>query len=477
MVKSNALYTAACMIIIVAFPVFSEPGRLAGMGDLTLLFQDDYDRLDLFDFAGVSAGFFRNDTVSSVGLRGSFLRERWQNDSLVYVSIGQAVPEQLLEYATLEAVSFYEVIPEFDLTPCEVVYTSRKTGETYDMFGQIEKPTAWGVRIGYNQMSREDMRAEETDRLRTPSVYVMFGRPLSSMFDFGMTLDAFYGAYGSADGNENISFFPFGGGVGIAYHTDRISVGVNADYHYPIFSYSGPYGDERFNGHALSPILGAVVTLQNVTWATAVDVKWVNLAGSSDGEPMGDLDIMAYSARSQVLFTPSIARFACMGQYVFNQPRYTNEGASDPWFETSYMNYAVAGGGGIDLQLFRAGVEAVYQFGQTDDHVYDDQVRSSDIGIKGGAEFNPFSGLFLRAGYLYHRFDPDLDDIIDESDNITTNTITAGVGLKISEYTRVDCAYNYKMTDYGVVPFYTDEEVTDHIVFLYLKHMLVSREY
>ena len=58
--------------------------RLAGMGDLSLIFQDDFYRLDLYDFANMSAGFIRNDSLSSYILRGSGLKESWEIDSLSY---------------------------------------------------------------------------------------------------------------------------------------------------------------------------------------------------------------------------------------------------------------------------------------------------------------------------------------------------------------------------------------------------------
>ena len=54
-------------IIIFLQVGYTSNARFMGMGNLTFLFQDDYQKLDLYDFAGISAGFLQNDDVSCFG--------------------------------------------------------------------------------------------------------------------------------------------------------------------------------------------------------------------------------------------------------------------------------------------------------------------------------------------------------------------------------------------------------------------------
>jgi len=96
------------------------------------------------------------------------------------------------------------------------------------------------------------------------------------------------------------------------------------------------------------------------------------------------------------------------------------------------------------------------------------------MSIKLGAEFGLIKDFFIRAGYNYGQFDPDLDDIIDADDCIITNTLTSGFGINFFRNTRIDLAYNYKWAKTDVDP---EEQITDHIISLYLKYALISESY
>lgn len=121
--KCNVIFISFIFVLLFNMG-YAGDVRFSGMGNLSFIFQDDFHKLDLYDFAGISAGFFSNDSISFVGLRASGLKESWEKDSLTYLAIGQAIPQRLTDYAPVEAVSFYEVIPQFNLVPCELIYVS-----------------------------------------------------------------------------------------------------------------------------------------------------------------------------------------------------------------------------------------------------------------------------------------------------------------------------------------------------------------
>lgn len=465
-----------CVSYIITLIVFSvtvgqsSQTRFAGMGALSFVFQDYFNRLDLYDFAEMPAGFFRHDSVSNVVLRGSGLRESWELDSLVYLSIGQAIPQKLIDYAPVEAVSFYDVIPQFDLVPCEIIYRSSRHESTYDYFGNPRKPQAWGVNVGYSQLQREFRDDGTSDAIRTPSFSFVYSRPLFEGFDFGLAGDGFYGAYNSPDSEEKITLMPFGGGGGISYNSAIVTVGLNGDYHYASFSYDGTLGSEKFSGHAIAPSIGSLVRFANFIWVGAFDYRWVNLAGTANGEDMGELKITGYSTKTQILFSRHFARVAGFVKYDSKKPIYTDE-SGDIWFETAYDSYDFGGGCGIVISQINAGFEGLYRYRLADDLNSEQIVKSNSVILRCGAEFSFVENLFVRGGYIFDAFDPDLDL---DSDKTMTNTVTAGFGLNFFENTRIDIAYNYKWMKTDLDP---DERVTDHVVFVYFERTMVEREF
>ena len=473
-----------CNIILVSF-IFvllfnmGYPGdvRFSGMGNLSLIFQDDFHKLDLYDFAGISAGFLKNDSISFVGLRASGLKELWEKDSLTYLTIGQAIPQRLTDYAPVEAVSFYEVIPQFNLVPCELIYVSRQIEESYGYFGNVSKPQAWGVYAGYSQLNRGFVDVEESDVIKTPSLAIVYSKSISDNFAFGLSVDGFLGAFTSADKQDKISLTPFGVGSGISYNNETVSLGLNIDYHYPMFTYTHTWEEgefkERFNGHALSPLFGAVVKFSRITWASALDYKWVSLGGSYDGNDIGGLKINSFSVKTQILCEPSFVRITGFVEHDYKKPVYTDN-TYNIWFETAYKNYTFGGGAGMVLDIAKVGIEGLYKSIRAEDKLSEETLRSSDMSIKLGAELGLIKNFFIRAGYNYGQFDPDLDDIIDADDCIITNTLTSGLGINFLRNTRIDLAYNYKWAKTDLDP---EEKITDHIISLYLKYALISESY
>ncbi len=461
------------IIILIVFSIaVGHPSqtRFAGMGALSFVFQDYFNKLDLYDFAKIPAGFFKHDSVSNVVLRGSVLRESWELDSLVYLAIGQAIPQKLVNYAPVEAVSFYDIIPQFDLVPCEIIYRSSRHKSTYDFFGNPRKPQAWGVNAGYSQLQREFRDDGMSDAIRTPSFSLVYSRPLFKRFDLGLAGDGFYGAYSSPDNEEKITLMPFGGGGGISFNSDVVTLGLNGDYHYSSFSYDGTMGSEKFSGHALAPSFGSLVRFTNFIWVGSFNFRWVNLAGTANDEDMGELKIIGYSTKTQILFSPHFARVAGFVKYDNKKPVYTDENG-DTWFETAYDSYDFGGGCGIAIARINAGFEGLYRYLLTDDLVSEQIIKSNSVILRCGAELSFIEKFFARGGYIYNTFDPDLDL---DSDKTMTNTVTAGFGLDFFENTRIDIAYNYKWMKTDLYP---DERVTDHVVFMYFKHTMVKREF
>ncbi len=477
MIKSFRVWFVFLTILLCNICIAND-ARFSGMGYLSLIFQDDFYRLDLYDFGGIPAGFLKNDTSSSVVLRASGLRQSWERDSLIYLAIGQAIPQRLIDYAPVEAVSFYELIPQFKLVPCEFIYASRRIEEAYDDWGNLLRPQAYGVYAGYSQLTHEFVDAGESDIVRTPSLSIIYSKAISHYIDFGLSSDGFYGLFNSADRQDKVTFLPLGGGLGVSYNRESVSFGVNAEYHYPMFDYthtmsSGGKYSEDFSGHALSPSLGSLIRFANITWAGVFDYKWVSLSGSTGDADMGDLMINGYAAKTQLLYVPSFIRFTGFVQYDYKKPKYTT--ASDNiWFETAYTNMVLGGGAGVTLRQIEAGIEGLYNYFRADDEIIEEAFRSSSILIKCGAELHLIENFFIRGGYNYSQIDPDLDDIIDTGDRTTVNTITGGLGINFLRNTRIDIAYNYKWATTDLDP---DERITDHIIFLYLKYAWIPEIY
>ncbi|UCG29576.1 MAG: hypothetical protein JSV53_08675 [candidate division WOR-3 bacterium] len=460
-----------CMMVfavglLITVGSFAADTRFMGMGNLAFLFQDDYHRLDLYDFAGISSGFFRNDTVSFTGLRGSVLREEWERDSVVYWAIGQALPEKLQEYAPIEALGYYEFIPTFQTIPWELIYISRRTEAGYDYFGGELSRQSWGFWGGYSRLSRTF--DEETESIGTPSLNLIYARPFSDRFDFGVAFDAFYGSYSSPGGTYGASLVPLGGGAGVSYSDAKFDVGINTEYHYLNFSFEYPSGtEESFSGHALSPVLGWVLRMAGLTWANALNYRWVNLVGSYDGNDLGDLELIGYSAKTQLLYAMKTFRAALFGSAYQQSPVYT-DATGNVDFETEYMNYLFGGGVGVTHGPALIGVEGFVQRIRTDDRVMEETIRSSDWGVKVGLEIKPIRQIALRGGFNYLTVDPNVDM---EDDISKTNTITCGFGFNATGRTRFDIGYNYKQTETDLYP---DERIKDHVVFIYLKHLITE---
>lgn len=457
------------LICIAIFLQISYAGnaRFMGMGNLTFLFQDDYQKLDLYDFAGISAGFLENDGISSFGLRGSGLREEWQRDSVVYWAFGQSLPKRLVDYVSIGAVNFYDFLPQLRLTPNEFFYESRRLDSEYGAFGEAQAPQAWGIAGGYSWMTI--IFAGDTHSISTPALDIVYSRSFSDDYTYGITFDGFYGSYNHED-LYTASFLPLGGGLSASYNSGSFDVGINAEYHYPMFSVESPFGSESFNGHAISPSLGAVVKMKDIIWATALHYRWMNLSGSYAGRDIGDVMFNAYTAKTQIMFTPGYLHFSVFGKFDNSVPTYIDQ-YDNTDFELLYRDYIFGGGAGIELANVLVGIEGVYLSNRLEDRVAEDTLESTSLNFRVGAEFGIIINLCGRIGYGYNQVDLDYQDSIY---TLNTNVVTGGLGIDLLPRTRIDLAYNYKWTTSEVDP---DEKVTDHIVFLYLKHTIVADRY
>jgi hypothetical protein len=130
----------------------------------------------------------------------------------------------------------------------------------------------------------------------------------------------------------------------------------------------------------------------------------------------------------------------------------------------------------FDRVLF--GIEGIYGHFIADDKSANNVLRSNDINIRCGSELSFINNLFIRVGYDYGRLDPDLDDIIDVTDCHVTHVITGGLGINLLKNTEIDCGYNYKHTFTNYDPqIIVEETITDHILFLYVKHTIRKEEF
>ena len=122
------------------------------------------------------------------------------------------------------------VIPRFSLPPCQFRYESRRLEEKYTEFGEKIPPMAWGFYASFAQVS-----AESSDVVNTPEFLIIYSRPLSPSLDFGIQADGFYGSYKSAYQDRKASLIPLGGRGGISLVNRRLTLGIDLDYHYPMF--------------------------------------------------------------------------------------------------------------------------------------------------------------------------------------------------------------------------------------------------
>jgi len=462
------------ILSILAFVfIYASDARFAGMGNLAFILEDDLHKLNLYDFAGISAGLLKTDSFPSAMLRASLLKEIWQKDSLTYFALGQAIPQKLADFAPVEAISFYEVIPQFPGVPCEVIYTSPQLKETYDDWGNLKAPQSWRIYAGYSQLTRGYIGDTLSDKVKTPAFSAVFSRPISKAFDYGITGDLFYGMYNSADKKDKATLLPPGCGIGFVYNGNKMSLGFNTEYHYPMFEFRETYGDithtTEFNGHSASPTLGSLVKLDKITWITALDYKWLSLGGKYDTFSLGDLKMTGYNARTMALFVPGFTKFAFLGEYSNRTPVLVDKNGNKD-FEVAYRNYTLGIGSGMMREKLVVALEGLYKYSLSTDKIRDTTIVGADFTIKLGLESRFSKNLFIRAGYNYNQQDPNLDKA---DDHTIFNVITGGLGINLIKNARLDIAYNYKL---GKVKFDPEERITDHIGYLYLRYNLPERD-
>ncbi|MEO0129954.1 MAG: hypothetical protein ABIL02_06925 [candidate division WOR-3 bacterium] len=461
-------------LLCIAVIGYASDARFAGMGNLEFILQDDLHKLNLYDFAGISAGLLKADPFASVMLRGSGLKEIWQKDFLTYFALGQAIPEKLAQYAPIEAVSFYEVIPQFPVVPCEFIYTSPQLKETYDEWGNLKPPQSWRVYGGYSQITRGYLGDTLSDRIKTPAFSGVFSSPISKSFDYGLGGDLFYAMYNSADNEDKGTLFPPGCGGGVVYNKPNLNLGLNIEYHYPMFEFKETWGEvthsTKFSGHSASPVLGSAVNLNKIAWLTALDYKWLSLAGKYDTSHIGNIKMTGYTVKTIALVAPDFARLAVSGEYNSRSPAYFDDDG-DTLFDMGYRNYIIGVGAGKEIKNFTIGLEGVYRYNFLNDRLQDSSIAGNDYVIKLGLEFGLIKDFFIRGGYNYNQIDPNLDQT---EDGMTFNTITGGLGLKFIKNIRIDLAYNYK---FGKLKSDPEERITDHIGYLYFRYNLPEREW
>jgi hypothetical protein len=362
------------------------------------------------------------------------------------------------------AVGFYDFLPHIHLAPNEFFYESRRLEPGYGALGKEFTPQAWGVYAGYSRMTL--IFQGDTHSLSIPALDMIYAKSFSEQYSFGITLDAFYGSY-NHENRYTASLFPPGGGFALGYESSSIDVGISAEYHHPIFNIEIPFGEASYSGHAVSPSLGSVVKAKDVIWATALQYRWMDLSGSSAGYDLGNVEFNAYTAKTQILFTPANFHFAVFGQYDNSAPLYVNQFDSAE-VELVYRDYIIGGGAGIEFPSIMAGIEAVYLSNSLEERVIGDTLESTSLNFKVGTEFGLLSNLMGRAGYGYNVLDLSY---VDSVYTLTTNTITGGLGIDLPPRARIDLAYNYKWTTIDILP---DEKITDHIVSLYFKYVIDS---
>lgn len=465
---------AALVLFTLSTPVFAIEASSAGMGNLTLLFPDDFHKYDLYDYASIPAALMRNDTTTFTAVRLSGLQETWRHDSLRYLAIGEAFPRKLTDNTPLQTISYiYSAIPVFNLSPADFVYSSSKTKETSGDFGETKKPQVWRFYGNYGMLNQSRLGDSLTDRIKTPGFTFAYAKPVNKDMSYGITGDLFYSTFASGDDEDKATLFPVGAGGGIAIDKKKFGAGINVEYHYPMFKYSETFGSntysESFKGHALTPSGGAVLRSGPVTWTSAVHYTWMKLNGTSEGQDIGDVMITGYSGTTTVLISQGMLRAAVFGQYDTRIPKYTDDTGND-WFKITYTDLNGGAGIGVCRGKITVGFEGVVLQGQINDEIYDISMKGRDMTGKAGAEYEILNGFCVRAGFNYGIYDPDLDGT---GDKVTSQRITGGFGVTARPDMRLDIAYNYRTATTETDP---DEKITDHIVLLYFKYLIPEKE-
>ena len=461
-------------LLIFSCFVFGGDISLIAMGELSILFQDDFSQLNLYDFAKMPAGFLEDGSPSMFAIRASGLKEEWRLDSLVqttYTAIGQAIPAILNDYVPTEAISFYEEIPQFSLIPCEFIYTSKTAGDTYSEFGELIKPQAWGLSGGYSQLSRGYPGIDSVDMVKTYAGTLIYSRPLSSNFDWGVIADGFYGRYNAMDGLEKATLMPVGGSGGISFGNNIVSLGANLEYYYPNFRYeSGSPGNEfteEFSGHAISPSCAGIIDFKNGVWANLLTYKLVTLNGVADTARIGTLKLKAFSNKTQVLLKHAFLRVAVALAYETKTPLFI-ESNNDTVFNTNYTSIVTVQGLGIETPPIKLGVEATYANRTTTSYLDDDMALSEpsrEYILRLGGEYELFNGFFWRCGYNFDQIN-QANDGYGYEDKVISHKIASGLGLNLNKKFRIDIAYNYKTTKFISPMVINEQKTTDHVFFL-----------
>jgi len=462
------------VLVILCAIGYGIEARSAGMGNLSLLFPDDFHRYDLYDYASIPAALMWNDTTTFTAIRLSGLQETWRHDSLRYLAIGEAFPRKLIDNTPLQAISYiYNALPVFNMSPADFVYSSSKTKETSGDFGNTKKPQAWRFYGNYGMLNQTRLGDSLTSRIKTPGFSFAYAKPVSKTLNYGLSGDLFYSSFTSGDGDDKATLLPIGAGGGIALNKSNISAGINVEYHYPMFKYSETWGtntySESFKGHAATPSVGAILKSGPVTWASTVHYTWMSLSGTSEGEDVGDVMITGYSGTTTVLISRGLIRGAVFGRYDTRTPKYTDE-TSNEWFKMTYTDLNGGAGVGMSQGKISAGFEGIVLQGQINDNLDNTSFKNRDLTGKAGVEYSIIKGLCARAGFNYGIYDPDLDG---SGDKITSQSITGGFGVIALPGMRLDIAYNYRTATTETDP---DEKITDHIVLLYFKYLIPEKE-
>ena len=463
----------ACMFFCCCTVMNASDARYVGMGNLSLLFPDEFHRLDLYDFAAIPAALMNNDTVQFFAVRASGLTELWPNASLKYLAIGQAFPQKLTDYMPLEAAAaLYSAVPMFSLSPAEFVYSSCQAKEKFDDFGNVSKPQAWRLYGGWGQLN-QTYADSLTDNIKTPALAFAYSKPVSENLSYGFSGDLFYGMFNSAGGHDKATLFPVGGGGGVAFGRHPLSVGLNVEYHYPMFDFSETFGTityaEKYSGHAVSPSLGVTYQIDNLSWVTAANFKWLNMNGHHDTLSVGSLKSTGYLAKSQLYYSTGMIRAAGLVFYDNRSPSYTDE-TGNIWFNSSFLDYGVGIGIGLVMNKLNAGLEALIRQDQIDEKITPETFKARNMVFKAGLEYSLIKTLLIRAGYNYVLNDPDLSDA---DDRFKAHVITGGFGINAMPDFRFDVGYNYRM---GKTESDPNEKVTDHIFFAYFKYTIRAND-
>ncbi len=421
----------------------ATPVRLLGMGDLSLVVEDESNMINLHDFGGNVAGLCLDEDRSAL--------------------------EGVFSYSTRELVDTNGVLePELNIWgdpfPSEIVglvdhmpplFLIRETPVSFSPSGGsfIHRTSRMAVeaRGSYSQCSSDSVGYLRNTN--TPFGSVRINRLLGRTFSLGL-LGGYTGPKQSdSQGDHESSITNLHGGLGVGMRIGRMAVlggnlnsnrlGIEREY---LECHTTTTFEGRSLGGGLQGILHIPAVLKlgiNSGYGKLSTVGETNRDGSV--ADIGNTEQVDSRSKTRFLTTiPSLpVQLAASAGYGMTSAIFEPSLGGLPLSrtDTTYTEIPLGIGTVYSRSGFILGAEFHYCAAKVRDNEDDWVIRSRRMGGNLGAELSPGEAVSLRGGWAVGLEDPDLED---ENDGLLTHRLTGGLGLTLpGRLLKWDLAYNH----------------------------------